>query len=366
MAKGKEQAKQKPSALPRQATAVLSLLLVIGALVFFAPFMSVIAISALLAYTFLPLYKYFRKKMPDVLAAWSVILVAFLAVIVPMVYIGVVVLEQSVHVISALSNSVATEGSQLNKAIDYMVGLMSNAGDSGEGIASALKESVVGFVGVVVPSVLGFFVDALLGLAASLPIIITSVTIFAFLFSVMLRKHEEIGRFLYDISPLDKGTTGMYLQRSSDIVLASLRGQLLLSLMSGTLSALLLIVLGYGEYFWFMVVLFTLLGMIPAGSGIVVIPICAIYMLSQDFWVGFWVLMVYLVIIGNSETVVRPKLIPKNIDLIPALTILSVFCGIYYFGIMGVVYGPLIVILLSTTADILIHQKKVKASNKRA
>lgn len=106
------------------------------------------------------------------------------------------------------------------------------------------------------------------------------------------------------------------------------------------------------SYFVFFVIALTLLGMIPLGSGIVVIPIALIAMVSGNFWPGFWVLAIYLGIICNLDTVLRPVLIPKKANIIPALVTLSTFCGIYYFGMLGIVYGPLIVTLLLITLDV--------------
>lgn len=357
MVKEKKADKAVPSVLSKQAIAILGLFLVIGSVAFFAPYMGVICLSAILAYVFLPLYKKFNRRLPDLASAWLVIFVVTLIIVIPTAYILIVVIDQIVHAIAALTEALQTEGSNLDIAIERVANFFGGGAANGQN-SEAIQSSIDSFIGDIIPSILNHIVNSLPAITASLSTFFISIMIFAFLFSVILRKNEQIGQFIYDISPLDRGVTGIYLGRSSQIVIASLKGQLLLSFMSATLAALIMIPLGYGEYFMFMVILFTVLNMIPAGSGIVVIPLCLIAMIS-DFWLGFWVLMIYLIIIGNSETVVRPKLIPKSIDLIPALSILSIFCGIYYFGIMGVVYGPLIVILLTTTANILVDQKKL-------
>jgi len=47
--------------------------------------------------------------------------------------------------------------------------------------------------------------------------------------------------------------------------------------------------------------------------------------------------------------VLRPQLVPKTARLDPALTILSVFAGLKMFGFLGIVIGPVIMIILVTT-----------------
>ena len=60
----------------------------------------------------------------------------------------------------------------------------------------------------------------------------------------------------------------------------------------------------------------------------------------------------------------RSKLMPKQVYLSVALTMVATFCGIAYFGILGVVYGPVIMIVLTTTVDMYL-EGKLKKSNKQ-
>jgi predicted PurR-regulated permease PerM len=48
----------------------------------------------------------------------------------------------------------------------------------------------------------------------------------------------------------------------------------------------------------------------------------------------------------------RPRLVPKSARLDPALMILAVFSGIALFGFIGIVIGPIIMILITTTLQI--------------
>lgn len=153
-----------------------------------------------------------------------------------------------------------------------------------------------------------------------------------------------------------------YAEKSGLIVTASLKGQFVISIVTAITSTLLLCVfMGIWQYFIFFVIGLTLLGMVPLGSGIIVIPIAFVVMLTGDFWTGFWILLIYLVVICNIDSVLRPRLIPKKANLIPAITTLATFSGIYYFGILGVIYGPLIVVLLMTTAGIYASTRQQKS-----
>jgi len=176
-----------------------------------------------------------------------------------------------------------------------------------------------------------------------------------------LKNNKAAIRFIKSIIPFDDSSIEKYFEKSGLIVTASLKGQFVISIVTAITSTLLLcLFFGIWQYFVVIVIILTLLGMVPLGSGVVVIPIALIEMFTGNFWAGFWVLLIYLVVICNIDTVLRPHLIPKKANLIPAVTTLATFSGIYYFGIMGIIYGPLIVILLTTTIEIYTSDKRQK------
>jgi predicted PurR-regulated permease PerM len=207
------------------------------------------------------------------------------------------------------------------------------------------------FVKQVLPSFIKAFIGIVVGLASSLPVLITSAILYGFLFNTFTLHGASLGRILKTISPFEDETSNLYLDRSGSIVKASLQGQFLIAVIMGLSCAFLLFPLGLQSYFIFFFIVFTLLGMVPLGTGIVVVPLAILAMLTGQFWPGFWVLLIYVFIICNMDNFLRPRMMPKNAKLLPALTTLSTFCGLYYFGILGVVYGPLIAVLLVTTLE---------------
>ena len=62
--------------------------------------------------------------------------------------------------------------------------------------------------------------------------------------------------------------------------------------------------------------------------------------------------MAFLIVVSNIDTVLRPRLVPKGAYLNPALVILSVFGGMQLMGVIGALYGPVIMILLITSVEV--------------
>jgi hypothetical protein len=96
-----------------------------------------------------------------------------------------------------------------------------------------------------------------------------------------------------------------------------------------------------------------LLSLVPLiGVSLIAWPVGIILILTGQVWQGIFVIAAFLLIVANLDTVLRPYLIPKGAQLNPALIILSVFGGLSLMGIIGAIYGPVIMILLVTSIDV--------------
>jgi hypothetical protein len=73
---------------------------------------------------------------------------------------------------------------------------------------------------------------------------------------------------------------------------------------------------------------------------------------SGNVWRGIFVIVSFLLVIANIDNILRPSLIPKGAQLNPALVILSVIGGLRVMGIIGALYGPVVMILLVTSIEV--------------
>ncbi|MES2003085.1 MAG: AI-2E family transporter [Bacteroidota bacterium] len=79
------------------------------------------------------------------------------------------------------------------------------------------------------------------------------------------------------------------------------------------------------------------------GTGLVWIPISIYLFANGHTWQGIFVLSWGLVVLSSMDNVVRFVLAKKMADVHPIVTVLGVIIGIKYFGITGLVFGPLII-----------------------
>ena len=88
------------------------------------------------------------------------------------------------------------------------------------------------------------------------------------------------------------------------------------------------------------------------------IPIGVVMALTGNIVQGVFVILFHLLVVTNIDNLLRPRLVPKNARLNSALTLLSVFSGLALFGPAGVIYGPVVMILLITTFEMYAEYNK--------
>jgi predicted PurR-regulated permease PerM len=140
------------------------------------------------------------------------------------------------------------------------------------------------------------------------------------------------------------------------------KGQFIIAFLQGLTDASLLAAGGLSDLFFFFLILLTAFSIIPLGGGVIAIPIGVVMLLTGHVWQGLLVIIGHIIIVTNIDNVLRPKLVPKDAKLDGALTILAVFAGIKIFGFLGIVIGPVLMIIITTTVKVFIdvfHSNKL-------
>lgn len=98
---------------------------------------------------------------------------------------------------------------------------------------------------------------------------------------------------------------------------------------------------------WFLLgVLTGILDMLPfIGSGIVVLPVAVFAFLQGYVWKGLGCLLIYG-ICAFLRQILEPKLVGEKLNIFPIFILLSVFFGIHFYNIGGIVLGPVSLFLI--------------------
>ena len=91
------------------------------------------------------------------------------------------------------------------------------------------------------------------------------------------------------------------------------------------------------------------------GSGTVMIPWAIICALNGDINLGI-AIIVLLIIMSVVRQVLEPKLVSKNIGVHPIFTLIAMYTGFKVIGIMGLLVGPIVLIIVKNIFANLIDQ----------
>ena len=78
------------------------------------------------------------------------------------------------------------------------------------------------------------------------------------------------------------------------------------------------------------------------GIGIVLIPTAAILMLKARISAGIFILVFYAVLSWGIEYVFKPKVVGDRVSMHPLIVFFAIIGGLKTYGLLGIIYGPLI------------------------
>ena len=87
------------------------------------------------------------------------------------------------------------------------------------------------------------------------------------------------------------------------------------------------------------------------GVGIVLIPLCVVYLLQGTYLKAFYIFLTYL-IINVVRSLLEPRIMNKQMKIPSFLLLLSMMVHLYFFGMIGVILSPIHMSLIYGFLDI--------------
>lgn len=336
----------------KRALAIATVIALMFGAYFLRGYFILIVVAAVVAYLFDPLYERLRKCLSAGLSATITLLAALFMVIVPIagaIAIGVAQITVMVRSVADWvgRTDLSTLGERslrvLNELLDRVPFLKST-----DITAEQLQKWVVTFAQRAGEWGLEFLQGAAGGLFGGL----TAAIIFLYVFISMLVNGDQIRLLIRRLNPLGEEATDLYLAKMAAMVRGTVRGQFVIALAQGVAGAVSIYIAGFHDGFFIFVILLSVLSVIPLGGGVVSIPFGIGLALFGNVVGGIFVIVFHIVVVTNIDNVLRPILVPKEAKLDSALMLLSVFAGLSMFGFLGIVIGPVVMIVIVTTISV--------------
>lgn len=314
------------------------------------PFISVIILAIVVTGVFVPVYQLFNRKFNSTISSLLTCILIFFVLFLPLsFFVGILANEawdlyltargalQSKPIMELLEKSdifgtinkflakfkIEISGEQLNRAI----------AEVGRVVGLFLYEQARSITTNVLKFIVNFFFMLLI------------------IFYLLIDSHRLMS-FIVKLSPLPEDQDQILVQKFKDIAAAILLGNGLGGLIQGTLGGIVFALFGLQSPFLWGVIM-ALLAFLPiVGIGAVFIPAAIFLSLQGRIAAGIFFLVFYVILSCGIEYFFKPKLVGKRVRMHTLIVFLSIIGGLKLFGILGIIYGPLVVTAFLTLAEI--------------
>jgi predicted PurR-regulated permease PerM len=304
----------------RQRAAWLILALGVALLYALWPFSTGLIGAPVLYVVMAPLHRELSRHMPVRVAAAIVVVLGILLVLGPGVsVVGLVAAEAQDMATGVVRSPLLARISRIRVG-PYQVGAQ----------LEQIGSQIVSFIGA---SALG-----LIGTATRVGI---QLTIAFFGLFYLLVSPEASWRSVRPFIPFSAASAEILRRRFGDVTVSTLVGTGLTASIQGLAVGLAFWVLGLSNpLFWGVVtVIFAILPVV--GSGLVWGPGAASLAMEGRWGPAIGLVIWGIIVVGNVDNVIRPIVFRRWAQIHPFITVIGAFMGLRYFGLLGLLIGPL-------------------------
>ena len=324
--------------------------LLLGWLLF--PFLSILALGAVVTGIFRPVHLFLisKWKFNETLAALTTCLLVFIILFLPITFLVGVLSKEAWNLYLTAKTAVLGEqiqgllkGSFLLEKINAFLGPI-NMKVTWEDLYRAISElgKTVGL----------FLFKQTNSIATNILSFIVNFVFMQLVIFFLLKDAERLINFITHLSPLPREQDQQLITKFKEMSGAILLGNGLGGLIQGVLGGLAFALLGFDSPFLWGVIMGILAFLPIVGIGAVFLPAAVYLFLTGRMAAGIIFVIFYVMLSGLVEYIFKPKVVGDRVKMHTLLVFLAIVGGLKLFGILGIVYGPLVVTGFLTLTEI--------------
>lgn len=315
------------------------------------PFYSILIMAAVISGISSPVYRYFcgRKWIKPPLASLATCLLIFLVLFVPIaLFVGVLSAEAYDLYLWAKSADLGSQidamlRSSLVERINAILARF-NYNLTGEDLNAGVSElgKVVGL----------FLYRQSTAIASNFLKFLVNFFFMLLVIYFLLMDGQRLVSFIVDLSPLPKEQEEKLISKFKDMAGAVLIGNGTCALIQGIFGGIVFWSFGLRSPILWGVIM-GLLAFLPiVGIGSVFVPAAGYLLLAGRVGASIFFIVFYAALSFGVEYLLKPKLVGDRVQMHTLLTFLAIIGGLQLFGILGIIYGPLVATGFLTLVDI--------------
>lgn len=148
-----------------------------------------------------------------------------------------------------------------------------------------------------------------------------------------------------ELLPVSKESKKFFMRENAALITSNAYGIPILGLAQGVIAMIGYSIFGvHNAIFWGL--LTGAASIVPVlGTMFIYIPVCVYQIASGDVSGGLFLTLYCLVLVGGIDNILRFTLLKQMADIHPLITVFGVVLGLKIFGVMGLVFGPVMLSL---------------------
>jgi len=326
-------------------------LLAAGYLLF--PYINIICLSFVIVNFFHPVFQFILKIVKRTwIATLSTVTLILILFLVPFIAFINISIQQLGYIYGDINTFISGNG---GSSLDTLSPIISGINSFLERIPfvqyKVTAESLQLLVEQNVQPAATFLLNNSVNIGTQILAFIPLIVLFAFILWSAFSDYQPFLGYIRKLSPLPDHIDQLYFTRIRAMTNAMVQGTFVIAIIQGMVAGLVLWLFGV-PYVFFLTLAMIFLSIVPLGAGFINIPVSALMILTGNIGGGIIVFIIHMVVISNIDNVLRPKLVPKEAIIHPVLLLLSVLGGVQVFGFFGIIYGPIIMIIVLTTLEV--------------
>ncbi|MCP4687756.1 MAG: AI-2E family transporter [Desulfobacterales bacterium] len=313
------------------------------------PFLSIIVLAFVITGVFDPVYLYFRRRLRPSLASILTCILVFFTLFLPTVFLVGVLSKEAYSLYLIGKNQVFSEELRLWIENNDVIGNLNTVLSqfqmkiTGEMLNMAISE-ILKWVGL-------YLADQARGIGANIINFVINFFLMILIVYFLLIDSRRFLSFIVDLSPLPNDQDRKLVEKFKEIAGAVLIGNGLCGLIQGLVGGSLFAIFGLKSPILWGVIMGFLAFLPIVGIGLVLIPAGLILMFDGQIGTGVFFIIFYFLLSMGIEYIFKPKLVGERIKMHTILVFLSFIGGLNLFGLLGIIYGPLVMTAFLTLTE---------------
>jgi len=320
------------------------------------PYMHAIILAIILAIVFIPIHRKVEQWVrgrKNIAAMISCALLT-MVVVIPVMFLLIALIQQGVSSINAIYDWIAEGKYEQLMTSPLMISfftfwekMIAQLNTYFPGInleALSIKTDMVQFDKILL-SMSTYTAQFLLNqgtyILGNLTAVIGKFVLMLFTFFFIVRDYDSIVNQIFHLIPLSSSQENRIITRVREVSKSAILGTFVTAIAQGTAGGITFSLAGLPGLFWGSIMAFA--SLIPmVGTAIIWVPAASYLLLSGRWMASLFVTLSCVIIVGMIDNFVRPLFMQGSSDMSTLLIFFSILGGMQYFGLIGLLYGPLI------------------------